>query len=169
MLSSRKGPFSETTPNAFRAARPANDRRSETRLIITVSFRLAGEGFLDGLGSQPLPQQRAVVGQGDLRRLDLRVPLLLPLNRDPFVVADVAEIGDRLADRYLTLAEQDQFPPRALARVLARVLDVDVQEARHDPLVRLRHPLAHPIWVVRVPQDADMAVLHLIQDAHHVR
>src|ERR1700733_2061113 len=82
-----------------------------------------------------------MLGQRDLWLGDLGVPALLPLDRDPALVAARREQVEHLPDRHLALAEQDQLP--VTARCPAGILDLREQNTPAEVGVDLGGGLAH--------------------------
>jgi hypothetical protein len=51
-----------------------------------------------------------VLREGELRGFDLGVPVFLPLDRDPALVAAGCEQVEHLPDRYFAVAEEGELP-----------------------------------------------------------
>src|SRR5438105_14940159 len=74
-------------------------------------------------------QQREVLRKGDLRLGELRVPLLLPFDRDEIVIAALLEQPQSLAYGDLTLAQREQLPDISVA---PRILQMHVEHPVAD-------------------------------------
>src|SRR6478672_1618709 len=99
----------------------------------------------NSLRPEPLAQQGDVLREGDLRLLNVRVPLLLPFDGDPAVVATLLDGGEARLHRDLPLAEQQQIPAGARGVVAPRILDVDMQDAVAEQIEHLVGLFAHAI------------------------
>src|ERR1700729_2953684 len=90
-----------------------------------------------------------MLGQRDLWLGDLGVPALLPLDRDPALIAARREQVEHLDDWHLALAEQDQLPVTAGSP--AGILDLREQDTPAEVGVIFGRGLAPPVRVMAPP------------------
>ena len=95
-----------------------------------------------------------MLGQGDLRLLDVGVPCLLPLGADIAVVALGREQVDDLPAGDFALAHQLQLPAAVLPEL--GVFHVDVGQARADEIPGILDRFAHAVGVMDVPDRFDV-------------
>src|SRR5438128_3676782 len=89
---------------------------------------------------------------------ELRMPLLLPLDRNVVVVATLFEQAEGVFDGDLALAQKQQLPGLTFA---SAIFQMDIEQAIADVLERLAWRFAHARGVVHVPDCAYGPISHL--------
>ena len=79
---------------------------------------------------QNVSDPRYVLGQGNLRRGDLRVTFLFPLDGDPALIPGIVQTGELISNRNLSVAKHHELPVFIAARRPPGILHMHVREAR---------------------------------------